>query len=117
MDERGQGDAAGELARAHRARWMNWAIPLAIVALVFGGAVLYAALGKEGRAFGEPCERSSDCGGRGATCLVAVEASICTRHCEQPGDCPAGWTCQLSDILNARGDQTGTMIQACVRER
>ena len=95
---------------------MNWAIPLAVVALIFGGLVLFAALGGEGRGFGEPCERTRDCAGPGATCLVAVEASICSRYCEQPGDCPAGWSCRLSDLLNERGAHTGSMMKVCVRD-
>jgi hypothetical protein len=96
---------------------MNWAIPLAIVAAVFGVAVLYAAFSGKQRAFGEPCEQSRDCAGRGATCLVAVEGSICTHFCEQPADCPAGWICELGDVLRESGTHTGTMMKVCVRTR
>ena len=42
-------------------------------------------------------------------CGGADENRVCTRHCEQDGDCPDGWTCKLP--VSCPGDN---LVHFCV---
>jgi hypothetical protein len=115
----GTSRAAAELARAHRTRWLNWFVPLVIVVVVLGGAALYAVVSSAlaaKRGIGDPCEQSSDCTQARSFCLIAAEGSMCTLSCEHPTDCPNGWRCALTDVVNKAGGRAGTMTTVCVKK-
>ena len=113
MDEQKLDPEVAAFVRERKLRWLNWGGPLIFVALLFGGIVLYVALtSKAARRIGDPCERSSDCGVK-ASCLVTVEGSICAPWCEKQTDCPPGYSCQMSDLINESGAKTGTMTLVC----
>jgi hypothetical protein len=115
MDERRLDPEVAAFARAHRWRWLNWAGPILAALAIFGGIALYAALfSKPALRMGDPCERSRECGPK-AMCLITEEASICAPYCEKPTDCPPGYSCKMSQLINESGQKAGGWMLVCMK--
>src|SRR5262245_26120767 len=101
--------------RERKLRWLNWGAPLILVALIFGGIILYVALtSKPELRMGDPCERAIQCGIK-STCLVTEEGSFCAPYCEKPTDCPPGYGCKVTEQINESGQKGGGWMFVCIK--
>lgn len=82
-----------------RALGIRLAVGALVLAVMLGGRLLLGA------PIGDPCSDAFLCNAFPARCLVDASGGdgYCSRPCEAPADCDAGWSCVSVPRLDASG--------------